>query len=149
VRAHALVAHGDRGRESDSGVIAIQRTFLTLGSSLPARHAPSAASGHSTSEHPPIAGRLGLASGVESALSAAQMHGFACWAILGNARFGLVAIPDSVTELHLFLDADDDGALAEARSLDQDARPKRTIIPHHPPRPFSDWNDALRALRSI
>ncbi|MCE3370507.1 toprim domain-containing protein, partial [Staphylococcus aureus] len=59
----------------------------------------------------PVDGKLGLAEGIESALSAMQLFGIPCWASLGNERFGLVAIPDSVRELHLFIDNDAGGAL--------------------------------------
>jgi putative DNA primase/helicase len=60
--------------------------------------------------------RLGLAEGNESALSAMQMFDISCWATLGNERFGLVTIPESVRELHLFVDNDAGGRLAEERA---------------------------------
>jgi hypothetical protein len=71
-----------------------------------------------------------------------------CWATLGNERFGLVAIPDSVTELHLFIDADAGGDLALARGLETYARPGRAIISHRPDGEGDDWNDVLARLRS-
>lgn len=134
---------------TDSGLVAIQRHFLTPPSHRHPMARPKRGLGRygvgAVRLHPPVAGRLGLAEGVENALSAFQMHDIACWATLGNARFGTVAIPESVTELHLFLDADRGGDLAEARSVAAYARSGRTIIARRPPAPFNDWNDALRA----
>lgn len=133
----------------DIGVIAIQRTILTADGGIGRMTRPKRGLGAFGSGavrlQPPAAGRLGLAEGVESALSAFQLSGISCWATLGNARFGSVAIPDSVTELHLFLDADRGGDIAEARSRKDYALPERTVVAHRPPAPVKDWNDALRA----
>jgi putative DNA primase/helicase len=151
---------GPRGRASfqpalvaalrtDAGVIAIQRTFLTPTATLADMESPKRGLGRygvaSVRLHAPISGRLGLAEGIESALSAYSLRKIPCWATLGNERFGLVSIPDSVTELHLFLDADAGGNLAEARGRARHERPGRTIVAHRPDAPFNDWNDALRA----
>ena len=92
---------------------------------------------------PPIDGRLGLAEGSESAMSAQSLSGIPCWATLGNERFGIVTIPDSVTELHLFIDADKGGELALSRARKAYARPGRTILSHCPGQPGNDWNDEL------
>lgn len=152
-RAHAtylpaLVA----ALRNDEGVIAIQRTFLTPAATLAGLERPKRGLGRygigAVRLHAPVSGRLGLAEGIESALSAHILRKVPCWATLGNERFGIVAIPDSVTELHLFLDADAGGDLAEARARARHARPGRAIIAHRPEAPFRDWNDALRARRS-
>jgi hypothetical protein len=88
---------------------------------------------------------LGLAEGIETALSAKQLSGIPCWAALGTERFGLVAIPESVSELHLFIDHDAGGAQAEARARAAYAREGRTILTHRPPQPGTDFNDVLVA----
>jgi putative DNA primase/helicase len=92
---------------SDIGVIAVHRTFLDAPSAkLAAFDRPKRALGSlgcgAVRLAPPAAGQLGLAEGIESALSAMQMFGIPCWATLGNERFGLVSVPESVRELHLF-----------------------------------------------
>ena len=92
----------------------------------------------------PVAGRLGLAEGTESAFSAQILFGIPCWATLGNERFGIVAVPESITELHLFVDADKGGDIALKRGMEVYEGPGRTIIPHTPSKPGSDWNDELR-----
>ena len=56
---------------------------------------------------PPRDGHLGLAEGVENALSATQMFSIPCWAAIGT-RLDAVELPGDVTRVHLF--PDNDGA---------------------------------------
>ncbi len=88
--------------------------------------------------------RLGLAEGIETALSASLLFGVPCWATLGTERFGLVELPPGVEELLLFLDHDSGGRRAETL-----ARAAFAAIPaietHMPKRPGFDWNDVLMA----
>ncbi len=133
----------------DIGIVAIQRTFIERATaSKAAFFKPKRALGQlgagAVRLSEPVEGRLGLAEGSESALSAQILFGIPCWATLGNERFGIVAIPESITELHLFVDADKGGELALKRGIEAYARPGRTIIPHKPDRPDNDWNDELR-----
>lgn len=138
---------------TDLGIIAVQRTFLDPATEGKAQFfKPKRALGRlgtgAARLFPPIEGRLGLAEGSESAMSAQSLSGIPCWATLGNERFGIVTIPDSVTELHLFIDADKGGDLALSRALEAFARPGRTILSHCPGQPGSDWNDELRNIRA-
>jgi putative DNA primase/helicase len=134
---------------TDLGIIAVQRTFLDPATEGKAQFfKPKRALGRlgtgAARLFPPIDGRLGLAEGSESAMSAQSLSGIPCWATLGNERFGIVTIPDSVTELHLFSDADKGGDLALNRALEAYARPGRAILSHCPGQPGNDWNDELR-----
>ncbi|EZP71155.1 Genomic island protein [Novosphingobium resinovorum] len=135
---------------TDIGIIAIHRTFLDApnaklaGFDRPKRALGSLGCG-AVRLAPPAAGRLGLAEGIESALSATQMFGVPCWATLGNERFGLVAIPESVRELHLFIDNDRGGELAESRALKAYSAPGRVIQSRAPASAGFDWNDELKA----
>lgn len=138
---------------TDIGIIAIHRTFLDAASGkLAAFDRPKRALGSlgcgAVRLAPPVRGRLGLAEGIESALSAAQLFGIPCWATLGNERFGLVAIPDSVRELYLFIDNDAGGALAEDRALKAYVAPNRVIHSRAPASPGFDWNDELKGQLS-
>lgn len=91
----------------------------------------------------PAASRLGLAEGLETALSAAMMFEVPCWATLGTERFGLVKIPETVRELVLFLDNDKGGRRAEA--LAREAFGDSVAIEARYPRVARlDWNDVLR-----
>lgn len=133
----------------DIGVVAIQRTFIDRATASKADFfKPKRALGQlgtgAVRLSDPGGGKLGLAEGSESALSAQLLFGIPCWATLGNERFGMVAIPESITELHLFVDADKGGELALKRGLDAYTREGRCIIPHTPDRADHDWNDELR-----
>jgi len=90
-----------------------------------------------------VAPRLGLAEGIETALSASALFGMPCWATLGTERFRLVELPDEVEELHLFLDHDAGGRRAE--TLARETFDRRAIETHVPRRAGADWNDVLRA----
>jgi len=135
---------------TDVGVIAVHRTFLDSGSGkLAGFDRPKRALGSlgcgAVRLAPPAAGRLGLAEGIESAMSAMQLFGIPCWATLGNERFGLVAIPESVRELHLFIDNDLGGELADLRARKAYLAPGRVIRSRVPASTGFDWNDELKA----
>ena len=138
---------------TDLGVIAVHRTFLDertgrlAGFDRPKRALGSLQHG-AVRLAMPRGGRLGLAEGIETALSAMQLFGVPCWATLGNERFGLVTIPESVRELHLFVDHDAGGDLAEERAREAYAAADRHITAMRPTELDEDWNDILmnRAL---
>lgn len=137
---------------TDSGIIAIHRTFFEsararlAGFERPKRALGSLGYG-AVRLAPPMQGRLGLAEGIESALSAMQLFGIPCWATLGNERFGLVAIPESVRELFLYIDNDAGGAIAEKRAIESFSSSGRRIEVRTPQPEGFDWNDEL--MRSV
>tara|TARA_B100000586_G_scaffold24889_1_gene16361 strand:- start:68 stop:511 length:444 start_codon:yes stop_codon:yes gene_type:complete len=130
----------------DVGPIAIHRTFLS-GNAKADFDKPKRALGAlgeaAVRLFAPASGKLGLAEGVESAMSAYALTGIPVWATLGNERFGLVSVPESVTELHLFVDHDAGGELAASRGLAAYARDGRTILVRKPSSRDTDWNDEL------
>jgi putative DNA primase/helicase len=87
--------------------------------------------------------RLGLAEGIETALSVTALFGVPCWATLGAERFGLVSVPADVRELLLFLDHDRGGRRAE-RLAREAFRNIAHIAVRYPERAGDDWNDVLR-----
>jgi len=132
----------------DEGPIAIHRTFLsTEGSTKAAFDKPKRALGSlgeaAVRLFAPVSGKLGLAEGIESAMSAYALTGVPVWATLGNERFGLVSVPESVTELHFFVDHDAGGELAASRGLSAYACDGRTIHVRRPSSRDTDWNDEL------
>jgi putative DNA primase/helicase len=159
LRFHPQTPLGPKGRAQflramiaavslDEGPIAIHRTYLDpKESKLAAFEKPKRALGTLRSAavrlFPPINGALGLAEGIESALSARALTGVPCWATLGNERFSVVSIPESVTALHLFVDYDAGGDLAAERALQAHTREGRTIHFRRPSRRGTDWNDEL------
>ena len=60
---------------------------------------------------------LGLAEGIESALSAMQLFNAPCWAALGS-RVGQVALPDIVRAVVVFADNGEAGAEAANKAVD-------------------------------
>ncbi len=130
-----------------SGVIAVHRTFLD-----PRRNAlapieePRCGLGRFGSGAVRLGGlskRLGLAEGLETAMSATSLFGLPCWATLGTERFRLVDLPSEVEQLVLFLDNDAGGRRAE--TLARAAFAHLPIEPLYPRRRGADWNDVLRA----
>jgi putative DNA primase/helicase len=87
---------------------------------------------------------LGLAEGVESALSAMQLSGVPTWACLGAGRMHRVVVPDSVRELHLFLDNDGPGRDAGERTAHAHQHHRRVVL-RRPPDHLNDWNDLLKS----
>ena len=149
VRHHPAIIAAVR---ADEGVIAVQRIFLNGDTGGPAAFSP-----HRRSLGPlgigavrlawPDDGELGLAEGVEDAVAVTQLTGMACWALLGNLRFGTAAIPDSVTDLHLFVDNDAGGDTAWELGSAHFARGGRTIVKRQPRMPGYDWDDVHRKWR--
>jgi hypothetical protein len=139
---------------NDEGILALHRTFLDADQPRLARfNQPKRALGSLGSGAvrlaSPRGGRLGLAEGIETALSAMQLSGIPCWAALGNERFGLVTIPEVVRELHLFIDNDAGGQLAEERAREAYAAEGRRIVTQRPYRAGFDWNDVLVARQTV
>ena len=87
---------------------------------------------------------LGIAEGIETALSAMQLTGIPCWACLGSQRMARVVIPDCVRELHIFADADEPGRLAAEQTAK--AHPNRRVIVRFPPDGFGDYADLAADL---
>lgn len=130
-----------------SGLVAVHRTFLDLRgrdvADRPLSRAGLGRFGQGAVRLGGLAARLGLAEGIETALSASILFGMPCWAALGTERFALVELPQTVTELHLFLDNDAGGRRAETLARGAYGE-TRSIEAHVPPRPGDDWNDVLR-----
>lgn len=131
----------------ETGLVAVHRTFLSRdGLSLSSRQPARAALGSLGSGLVRLvsaSNRLGLAEGIETALSACRLFGVPCWATLGAERFKRITLPASVTEIILFLDHDAAGHQAETVARERFAG--RRIEARYPAQPGADWNDVLRA----
>lgn len=155
LRFHPRTPHGRRpltryrpaliaAVRDDAGLTGIHRTFLDEGAQGEARRSGLGRFGRGAVRFGGIAPTLGLAEGIETALSATALFGLPCWAALGTERFGLVALPPQSKKLMLFLDHDPGGRRAEALAREAFRHIPR-ITAHYPPRPGDDWNDVLRA----
>jgi hypothetical protein len=143
VRRPALIA----AVRDESGLLAVHRTFVDPGGTGLARlEAPRAGLGRFGRGSVRLGApgpRLGLAEGIETALSATALFGIPCWATLGAERFGRVSLPGGLERLFLFIDNDPGGRRAEALARGAFARVAR-IETLCPPRAGDDWNDVLR-----
>jgi hypothetical protein len=127
-------------------VIAVQSTMLTLAGRKAPTSVPritTGALGFGAVRLAKVDDVLGLAEGIESALSAMQLTGMPCWAALGAARMHRVEVPDRVRELHIFADNDAPGRAAAERTAA--AHKARRVVLRFPPEGNKDWNDALMA----
>lgn len=159
LRYHPRVPHGPKpftqfrpalvaAVRDDTGLVGVHRTFLDRRTGRLARlPEPKLGLGRFGGGAVRLGGsgpRLGLAEGLETALSAAMLFGVPCWATLGTERFRHVRLPTGIEELMLFLDHDAGGRRAER--LARDAHAAIPVITTHFPRRWGcDWNDVLRA----
>jgi putative DNA primase/helicase len=132
----------------DGKIIAVQQTWLTRDGEKAKVTPPRITTGSlgtGAVRLGAIAPVMGLAEGVETALSAMMLTGMTVWATLGAARMHNVWIPPEVRELYLFTDNDDAGR--KAAELTADAhRLVRKVVPRAPPDQFKDYNDYLDAI---
>ena len=136
----------------DDRLVALQRTFLDAQEPRRARDLAHprrslAQPGRGAVLLAAATEALGLAEGVESALSAMILLGIPVWATLGSERFPHVAVPQTVTRLILLPDNDRAGRIGAAKASEVHVLPGRTIETIWPPAGFNDWNDVLRTGR--
>jgi putative DNA primase/helicase len=131
----------------DGKVIAIQQTWLTSkGEKATAKRLTTGNLGGGAVRLGAIARSMGLAEGVETALSAMQMTGMTVWAALGASRLHNVELPAEVEEVHIFVDNDDPGRLAAKRAAEAHIAIGRRVYLRSPPDQCGDWNDFLNLL---
>jgi putative DNA primase/helicase len=84
---------------------------------------------------------MGVAEGVETALSAMMLTGMSVWASLGGKRLHNVELPAVVREVHIFADNDQPGREAAYRASDVHRELGRSVKIRRPPPEFKDFND--------
>jgi hypothetical protein len=129
------------------GIVAVQVTILTADGrkadiDKPRRISSRLGDGAVRLAKP--SAELGIAEGVETALSAMQLTGISCWASLGANRMHNVTVPLGVRVVHIFADDGEPGRLAAERTADQQTRLGRMVKIHHPPHGYSDFNEMTR-----
>jgi len=90
---------------------------------------------------------MGLAEGVETALSAMMLTGMSVWASLGGKRLHNVELPPFVREVHIFADNDQPGREAAYRASDVHRELGRRVKIRRPPPQFKDFNDFITYRR--
>jgi len=88
---------------------------------------------------------MGIAEGVETALSAMMLTGMSVWASLGGKRLHNVELPPFVREVHIFCDNDQPGREAAYRASDVHRALGRDVEIRRPPKEFKDYNDFIVA----
>lgn len=91
--------------------------------------------------------QLGLAEGVEDALSVYNLYWMPTWAVLSHNRFTAVKLPKTVKRLILFGDNTSDATRADPLALEAADRWETLGIEvkiETPPFGYKDWNDFLR-----
>ena len=132
----------------DSGLVAVHRTFLDRkGRRARDLQHPRRLLGHPRTgavRLAPATDTLGIAEGIETAISAMILLGIPVWAALGNERIPRIATPDSVSRLILLPDNDRAGRLAVPLAMKAQAVSGRRIETIWPWNDRNDWNDVLR-----
>jgi DNA primase len=157
LRYHANLKHWDTGldfpaivagvQDGNGKFTAIQRTYLLPDGRDKAQvNKPKKALGplgDGAVRLAPARKVLGMAEGIETALSAMQLFEIPVWAALSCSRFASVAIPDNVIEVQIFADNGAPGKGAAGRACDAFTAAGKRVAIRRPPEFFSDWNDAL------
>jgi hypothetical protein len=134
----------------DRGLVAVHRTFLDTKSAwkaaIPDPKRMLGRPGTGAVRLAPAGLVLGLAEGLETALSAMDILGFPVWAVLGNERFGIVSIPAVVQRLIILRDPDKGGERASELAENQ-AREGLSIETLLPPGKGRDWNAVAMSSR--
>jgi phage/plasmid primase-like uncharacterized protein len=90
---------------------------------------------HAASEH------LGIAEGIETALSASQRFGTAVWATLFSGGVGKFPVLKGVKRLTIFADHDDPGLKAAEQCCRRYSSAGIDAEVRHPKSARTDWND--------
>lgn len=140
----AIIASVTQGGE----FVAIQRNFLDRRRAALARDLanPRLTLGRPLGgavELEPARDVLGLAEGVETAMSASQLLGLPVWAVLGAERLHQILIPAAVRRLILLPDNDLSGWRSVARAMNSYRRDALTVEHLWPWGGLNDWSDVL------
>jgi putative DNA primase/helicase len=132
----------------DGQVVAVQITILTpKGTKAPVGipKITTGALGTGAVRFAAAAEVMGVAEGVETALSAQIMAGIPVWASLGCHRLHRVELPELVQEVHIFGDNDAPGRAAAQRASEVHMALGRQVVLRFPPDGLKDFNDLLNA----
>lgn len=130
----------------DGKVIAIQQTWFTNDCERAAKRLTTGSLGAGAVRLGAAARMMGLAEGVETALSAMQLAGITVWASLGASRLHSVEVPSWVEEIDIFVDNDEAGRTAAKRAANVHTSKGRKVCLRYPPDECGDWNDFLNLI---
>jgi hypothetical protein len=156
IRFHPALKYGPTGmvfpamvaavQAPDRSIVAIHRTYLRPDGSGKANVASPKMTlgplGHGAVRLGPTAPVMGIAEGIETALSAQQLHGVTTWAALG-CRLGEIEPPFAAAHLMIFRDNGEAGEQAAERVRQAQRSQGRRVTIKAPPAGLKDWNDCL------
>jgi putative DNA primase/helicase len=90
----------------------------------------------------PATDELGIAEGIETALSAATLDGLPVWAALNTSLLARFEPPSGVARLRIYADRDEAGLTAAIR-LGERLQGRVRFEVRTPTAPAKDWNDVL------
>ena len=133
-------------RWPSTDIVAVHRTFLSSAGSVKAPvPSPKMALGILSCGAVQLATEtLGLAEGIETALSAMQLYGDPVWAACGSNLAG-VAIPNFVKHVVIYADNGEPGRLAAAKAVETFCSQGREVTLVRPLDGYGDFNDYLVA----
>ena len=135
----------------DRRVVAIHRTYLLPGGRGKAQvSTPKMALGTLGNGAVRLAAAapvLGIAEGIETALSAMQLFRLPCWAALGS-RFDQIALPEEVRHVVVFADKGKAGDVATKKAERKFRNQNRQVTIRFPDH-GADWNDDLQAREAV
>jgi hypothetical protein len=130
----------------DRRVIAVQLTFLDpqgwRKATVAAPRKAIGKLGRGAVRLGPAGEIIGLAEGIETALSAAQLFDMPVWACLGASRMANIWLPSETRSITIFADRDGPGRDAALKAANV-FRAVRDVSVKFPPAGASDWNNAL------
>lgn len=134
--------------DADGKPVNLHRTYLTMAGAKaaldePRRTMPGDIPRGSAIRLASHAGVLGIAEGIETALSATALFGVPCWAVINKAIMSKWIVPPDVRELVIFGDNDANfsGQAAAFELAHRVSKAGLIVTPRFPPVPDTDWND--------
>ena len=133
--------------DADANLVTVHVTYLRDGQKL-VSHEPrkilSPLTGRSACavRLMPAADVLGIAEGIETALSASVLDGVPVWAALNATLLAKFEPPPSVSRLIVYADRDEAGLIAALRLMER-LQGRVAITVRTPIAPANDWNDTL------
>jgi hypothetical protein len=128
--------------------VAIHRTYLAPDGSSKANIEPQKAAlgaiAGGAVALAPVGETIGVAEGIETALSVQQATGIPSLAALSASGLANVQLPASVREVIIAADADETGESAAFRAAQKFIREGRSVRIARPSRPGADFNDRLK-----
>lgn len=132
----------------DGVVVAVQATILTPKGDKAVIAIPkitTGALGAGAVRFAKAAPVMGIAEGIETAMSAQALADMPVWAALGCQRLQRVELPEIVKEVHVFGDNDMPGRDAAQRAAEVHLKAGRRVVLRFPPEGIKDFNDLLNA----